>query len=145
MAARSTNAGNRGYSRWSISYIDETGSTNADLLDAAALGAPDGTVLVAAHQRAGRGRLDRRWDAPPGSNLLCSILFLQLPERLHELTWAVAVAAARACETVAGVRPDLKWPNDLLVDGRKLAGILAQTGRRPESPPGRIEIILDSS
>jgi BirA family transcriptional regulator, biotin operon repressor / biotin---[acetyl-CoA-carboxylase] ligase len=119
---------------WHVRIVDETGSTNADLLDAAVTaGAPHGSVLVARHQTAGRGRLDRRWDAPPGANLLVSILFRNrpghpLPEHLHELTQRVALAALEASVAVASVQPLLKWPNDLLVDGAKLAGVLAQAG-----------------
>jgi BirA family biotin operon repressor/biotin-[acetyl-CoA-carboxylase] ligase len=118
---------------WHISRVASTGSTNADLLAMARSGAAFGTVLVADHQTAGRGRLGRRWEAPEGSSLLVSIL---LPADLghlggdaqpQRLTQAVALAAAAACEEVAGVRPELKWPNDLLVGDRKLAGILAET------------------
>jgi BirA family biotin operon repressor/biotin-[acetyl-CoA-carboxylase] ligase len=113
---------------WSVEIVDETGSTNADLLAAAAAGAPDRTVLATRHQTAGRGRLDRRWDAPPDANLLVSILFRTGVERPHRLTQRVAVAASMACERVAGVHVDIKWPNDLLLGERKLAGILAQAG-----------------
>jgi BirA family biotin operon repressor/biotin-[acetyl-CoA-carboxylase] ligase len=119
--------------RWHITRVRETGSTNADLLAMARAGAPFGSVLVADHQTAGRGRLGRRWEAPEGSSLLVSILLppdlgAQSPaEPLQRLTHAVALAAAEACEEVAGVRPELKWPNDLLVGDRKLAGILAET------------------
>lgn len=115
---------------WTVTRVAETGSTNADLLTAAAQGAAHGTVLVTDHQTAGKGRLGRVWDAPPGSNLLVSVLFRQgfEPDAAHQLTQRVAVAAARAAERLAGVSPQLKWPNDLLVDGCKLAGILAQAG-----------------
>ena len=113
---------------WRITIVDETGSTNADLLAAAASGAPDRSVLMARHQTAGRGRLDRRWDAPVAANLLVSLLFRDVPEHPHELTQRVALAAVRACSEVAGVAPTLKWPNDLLLDGCKLAGVLAQSG-----------------
>jgi BirA family biotin operon repressor/biotin-[acetyl-CoA-carboxylase] ligase len=113
-------------SGWHVRVVDETGSTNADLLDAASHGAPDRTVLAARHQTAGRGRLDRRWDAPPGANLLVSLLFTDVPDSPHVLTQRVGVAATIACERIAGVRPVLKWPNDLLLDDRKLAGVLAQ-------------------
>ncbi len=106
--------------------VEETGSTNADLLDAAANGAPDRTVLVARHQTAGRGRLDRRWEAQPGANLLVSLLFREIPDKPHVLTQRVGLAAIVACQRVAGVKPTLKWPNDLLLNGAKLAGILAQ-------------------
>lgn len=113
---------------WHVTVVDETGSTNADLLAAAAGGVPDRSVLTARHQTAGRGRLDRRWDAPPGANLLVSLLFRQLPEHPHELTQRVALAARDALAAVAGVDAGLKWPNDLLVDGAKIAGVLAQAG-----------------
>lgn len=113
---------------WLTTIVDETGSTNTDLLAAAAAGAPDRTVLMARHQTDGRGRLDRRWAAPPGANLLVSLLFRDVPEHPHEFTQRVALAAAKACTDVAGVVPALKWPNDLLLDGSKLAGVLAQSG-----------------
>jgi BirA family transcriptional regulator, biotin operon repressor / biotin---[acetyl-CoA-carboxylase] ligase len=114
---------------WHVTHVAETGSTNTDLMALSAAGAPDRSVLVAAHQTAGRGRLDRTWDAPPGANLLVSVLFRSGfdPANPHSLTQAVAVAAARTTEALAGKRPDLKWPNDLLLDGAKLGGILAQT------------------
>jgi BirA family biotin operon repressor/biotin-[acetyl-CoA-carboxylase] ligase len=113
---------------WQITIVDETGSTNADLLLAAASGAADRSVLMARHQTAGRGRLDRSWIAPAGTNLLVSILFREVPEHPHDLTRRVALAAVAACEAVAGLTPTLKWPNDLMLDGRKLAGVLAQAG-----------------
>ena len=111
---------------WHVRVVAETGSTNADLLAAAADGAPDRTVLAARHQTAGRGRLDRRWEAPAGANLLVSLLLRPVPEHPHTAVQRVALAAALACERVAAVRPELKWPNDLLVNGAKLAGVLAQ-------------------
>jgi BirA family transcriptional regulator, biotin operon repressor / biotin---[acetyl-CoA-carboxylase] ligase len=113
---------------WHVTVVDETGSTNADLLDAAAAGAGDRSVLRARHQTAGKGRLDRQWSAPPDNNLLVSLLFRDVPANPHELTQCVALAAVAACREIAAVTPTLKWPNDLLLDGRKLAGILAQAG-----------------
>jgi BirA family biotin operon repressor/biotin-[acetyl-CoA-carboxylase] ligase len=83
-------------------------------------------VLVAEHQTAGRGRLDRRWDAPPGANLLVSVLFRTVPSPASTLTQRMGLAAIDACRATAGVDAVLKWPNDLLADERKLAGILAQ-------------------
>jgi len=112
---------------WAVVRLAETGSTNDDLLRMARDGASAGTVLVADHQTAGRGRMDRRWEAPPGANLLASLLFRPVDPALHRCTWIVALAARAACAEVAGVAPDLKWPNDLLVGGRKLAGILAES------------------
>src|SRR4051794_26844469 len=113
---------------WHVIVVDETGSTNADLLVAAAAGASDRTVLRARHQTAGKGRLDRQWSAPPDTNLLVSLLFREVPSNPHELTQRVALAAVAACFEIAAVTATLKWPNDLLVEGRKLAGILAQAG-----------------
>ena len=113
---------------WHVEWVAETGSTNADLLAAGAAGAPDRTVLAADHQTAGRGRLDRRWEAPPAANLLATLLLRHVPAHPHELTQRVALAAAIACERTAAVSPTLKWPNDLLLDGAKLAGVLAQAG-----------------
>ncbi len=113
---------------WQIEIVDETGSTNTDLLSAAASGASDRSVLMARNQTAGRGRLDRTWVAPAGSNLLVSLLFREVPDQPHELTRRVAMAAVAACQSIAGVTPTLKWPNDLLLGGRKLAGVLAQAG-----------------
>ncbi len=116
---------------WVVRWVAETGSTNVDLLAAGAAGAPDRTVLAAGHQTAGRGRLDRRWEAPPEVNLLVSVLFCAPPPHTHVLTQRLGLAAALAAERVAGVPAQLKWPNDLELHGRKLAGVLAQRGVGP--------------
>ena len=115
---------------WTVERVAETGSTNDDLFDRGRAGAVDHLALVAAHQTAGKGRLDRRWEAPPGANLLVSLLFRAVPMNPHELVHAVALAAANATVTTTGVAPVLKWPNDLLgPDAQaKLAGILATAG-----------------
>jgi BirA family biotin operon repressor/biotin-[acetyl-CoA-carboxylase] ligase len=113
---------------WQVRWFDQLDSTNTFLLAQARQGAPAGLVVVADHQTAGRGRLDRRWESPPGANLLASVLLRPRcePADLHLCTAAVALAAADACREVAGVDPALKWPNDLLVEGAKLAGVLAE-------------------
>jgi BirA family biotin operon repressor/biotin-[acetyl-CoA-carboxylase] ligase len=107
----------------------ELDSTNRYLLDEARAGAGAGLVVVADHQTAGRGRLGRRWEAPAGANLLASILLRPAlaVEQLHLCTVVVALAARAACGRAATVEPDLKWPNDLMVGERKMAGILAET------------------
>ena len=115
---------------WTVRHVVETGSTNADLL-ATAAARPHRSVLVADHQTAGRGRLDRTWDAPPAANLLVSLLLRSPDADPGELVRRVSLAAAAACRTVAphadaGDTVALKWPNDLLLDGAKLAGVLAQ-------------------
>jgi len=108
-------------------WVAETGSTNADLAAAARDGAAHGAVLVADHQTAGRGRLDRTWVAPPNSALLCSILVRGRPGAMPQgALWCVGLAAQTAVLEVAGVEAELKWPNDLMVWERKLAGILAE-------------------
>ena len=110
-----------------VTWVSETGSTNADLAGEARTGAAHGTVLVADHQTAGRGRLGRTWQAPPGSALLCSILLRPAPGAVvHGALWAVALAAQSAVTALTGVTPELKWPNDLMVGERKLAGVLAE-------------------
>jgi BirA family transcriptional regulator, biotin operon repressor / biotin---[acetyl-CoA-carboxylase] ligase len=111
-----------------LRWLVETDSTNRYLLDAARSGAPDGLVVVADHQRAGRGRLGRTWSAPPGASLLVSVLLRTdlLPDERHVVVVAAAVAMAEAIAVTTGVLADLKWPNDLLVGDRKLAGILAE-------------------
>src|SRR5215213_4626616 len=112
-----------------VRWVEETDSTNTRLLEEARAGAPEGRVLVADHQTAGRGRLGRRWEAPPGSSLLVSVLLRPAVPlgRAHLLTMAPGLAASDACEEVAGLRPGLKWPNDLVVDDAKLAGLLAES------------------
>jgi BirA family biotin operon repressor/biotin-[acetyl-CoA-carboxylase] ligase len=118
-----------------VRFVAETGSTNADVLDMARRGAPEGIVLVADHQTAGRGRLDRRWEAPPGASLLVSILTRPGDRgighhHLHLVTAAVGVAAAEACREATGADIRLKWPNDLVLgtgEGtRKVSGLLAE-------------------
>lgn len=112
-----------------IELLDVTDSTNQVVAARAAAGASEGLVVATDLQTAGRGRLDRSWEAAPGAALLVSVLLrpAELPAgRWHLLTAAAGLAAREACFEVAGVRPDLKWPNDLLIGDRKLAGILAE-------------------
>ena len=114
----------------SIEVREQVGSTNAELAAAGAEDAPEGTVLVAEHQDAGRGRLDRTWISPPRAGITVS--FLLRPDvpavRRGWLPLLTGVALAETVGQVTGVRCSLKWPNDLLaLDGRKLAGILAES------------------
>jgi BirA family biotin operon repressor/biotin-[acetyl-CoA-carboxylase] ligase len=121
----------RDSSLWrSLEVVEEIGSTNAELVAAAARDAPEGTVLVAEHQVSGRGRLERIWTSPPRAGLTVS--FLLRPDvpaaRRGWLPLLTGVALAESVAEVSGVLPSLKWPNDLLAgDGRKLAGILAES------------------
>ncbi|CAJ1501943.1 biotin--[acetyl-CoA-carboxylase] ligase [[Mycobacterium] kokjensenii] len=113
-----------------VDVVAETGSTNADLLARAAAGEDiDGAVLLAEHQTAGRGRHGRRWEAPARSQLSLSVGIAadDVPTSgWGWLTLATGVAVADAIAEVSGLRVGLKWPNDVIVDDGKLAGILAE-------------------
>jgi BirA family transcriptional regulator, biotin operon repressor / biotin---[acetyl-CoA-carboxylase] ligase len=113
---------------WDIHRLREVDSTNTWVRDRARHGDAAGLVAVADHQTAGRGRLDRRWESPPGANLLASVLLRPDfgGEDVHLCAGAVALAGADACRELAGIEPVLKWPNDLLFEGAKLAGVLAE-------------------
>jgi BirA family biotin operon repressor/biotin-[acetyl-CoA-carboxylase] ligase len=111
-----------------IEVVRSTGSTNADLLARAQHGEPEGVVLAAEEQRAGRGRMGRTWTAPPRAALTVSVLLRPAvpPARRGWLPLLAGVAVAAAVSGVTGVEARLKWPNDLLAAGAKLAGILAE-------------------
>lgn len=111
-----------------VRVVDVTGSTNADLAAAARAGDPGGLVLVAEHQDQGRGRLDRTWVSPPRAGLTFSMLWRPPvePARWGWLSPLVGLAVAEAVSETALVDVRLKWPNDLLVGHRKLAGVLAE-------------------
>lgn len=100
-------------------HLATVGSTNDRARELALAGAPHGTTITASEQTAGRGRRGRTWVAPAGQALLLSVVLRDAPK---PLTIRVAVAAARAC----GERAQIKWPNDILIDGRKVAGILCE-------------------
>ncbi|NLE77614.1 MAG: biotin--[acetyl-CoA-carboxylase] ligase [Chloroflexi bacterium] len=112
-------------------WYDSVDSTNNVLKAAAEQGAPDGTVAVAEYQTAGRGREQRRWWSPPRANLLFSVLFRppfpMVPADVHQLTMICSLAACEAVSRVVGLQPALKWPNDLLLGGRKLGGVLSES------------------
>jgi BirA family transcriptional regulator, biotin operon repressor / biotin---[acetyl-CoA-carboxylase] ligase len=111
-----------------VEWFPTLDSTNRWLMDRARTGAPAGLVAVADHQHAGRGRRGRAWEAAPGSSLLVSVLLRPQiePELLHVVTMRVALAIADALEAVAELHVQLKWPNDVVVGPRKLAGLLAE-------------------
>jgi BirA family biotin operon repressor/biotin-[acetyl-CoA-carboxylase] ligase len=107
-------------------YYPELTSTMDEAARQADLGAEDGTVVVAEVQSAGRGRQGRGWVSEPG-NLLVSVLFRPKLDQLPFISIIGGVAAARAVRKTTGLDPRIKWPNDLLVRGRKVAGILAES------------------
>jgi BirA family transcriptional regulator, biotin operon repressor / biotin---[acetyl-CoA-carboxylase] ligase len=114
----------------SLRHVAQTGSTNADLVDEARRGNANGAVLVADHQTAGRGRLDRQWIDDPGAALLLSLRVPVEADGAGELVRALGAAARTAVDSLCASRVLMKWPNDLVVsDGPapgKLAGVLAE-------------------
>ena len=111
-----------------IHWLDTASSTNDIAARLAELGAEEGTVVVADAQTAGRGRLGRVWFSAPGAGLYASIVLRLVPGAL--LTLASGVALAEGVEASTGLPAELKWPNDLMVGKRKLAGILAEASAR---------------
>jgi BirA family biotin operon repressor/biotin-[acetyl-CoA-carboxylase] ligase len=116
-----------------LHHFSSVGSTNTLLLEAAANGAPEGTVYVADEQTAGRGRSDHAWHSAADVGLYFSVLvkpLLPLREVLL-LSLATGLAAWQAVSETAALDLDLRWPNDLLIGGRKLGGILVETASEP--------------
>jgi BirA family biotin operon repressor/biotin-[acetyl-CoA-carboxylase] ligase len=111
-----------------IIVLEETDSTNDLAAKAGDDGLPEGIVFFAERQRAGRGRLGRSWQSPPYQGLLFSVLLRPAAplERWPELTFCAALAVAEAVEAETGRAAAIKWPNDVLVDGRKVCGILLE-------------------
>lgn len=146
-AARAALADTR-FSR--LDWVAATGSTNSDLVAAARIHSGD-RVLVADHQDAGRGRLDRRWVAPPGSALALSVVVDgPLPQTgPHLVPMALAVATRDALEALSGAAVGLKWPNDLVVaapenEVRKLGGVLSEfvTGHQRAVPTASSAVVV---
>ena len=123
-------------------HYRRTDSTNARARELAEAGAPHGTVVTAAEQTAGRGRQGRSWTAPPGKALLYSAVVRPLDQRHSLLPLAVPLAVCEAAEALAPGTPcRVKWPNDVWVEGRKLAGILIEA--RPQEGWGVIGVGLN--
>jgi len=112
-----------------LEVLGEIGSTNDRILAAGRDGAPEGLAVIADRQTAGRGRLGRSWASLPGVGLYTSILLRpKLPaSQAPLLTLVAGLAVTEAIETVTGLSPRLKWPNDLLVNGKKVVGVLTET------------------
>ena len=111
-----------------VHFFAQIDSTNRAAKEYAARGVPSGTLVVADFQTQGRGRLDRVWQSPPGANLMFSLILRPNLEtgRAFGLTMAASVSMARAVNRVTGLQPLLKWPNDLFLQGKKLAGVLTE-------------------
>ncbi len=107
-------------------YLPAIGSTNSYASELAREGAAEGTLVMTDHQTAGRGRVGRVWKAMPGQQLALSLI-LRPTFPPHFLVMASALAVAEAIETLTDARPAIKWPNDVLLAGRKVCGILIET------------------
>ena len=110
----------------SVRFYQSTGSTMDDAAQWAGSGAEEGAVVVAETQTASRGRMGRRWISDEG-NLYFSVLFRPEPDALPLLSPLAGVAVSRAIRQVASIHPTIKWPNDIMIDRRKVAGILAES------------------
>lgn len=121
----------------SVTVVPDTGSTNADLADAARRGAAHGTVLLTDNQTAGRGRLDRAWTTPPGVSVATSVLLRPtgVPgDRWPWLSLMTGVGLVDGIRAATGLPAGLKWPNDVLIGDRKLCGLLAERFETPTGP-----------
>ena len=119
----------------SVSVVPAVGSTNTELKTLAEKGGPDGTVLIAIEQTAGRGRLGRSFYSPKDTGLYMSIILrpeLSVSESLN-ITACAAVAAAQAIDKIAGVETQIKWVNDIYLGGKKVCGILTEASMNFES------------
>ena len=118
-----------------IAYFDTIDSTNTHAKALAAAGAPHGTVLIANHQTGGRGRMGRSFHSPVGSGIYLSVILRpdHLPGELMHLTCAAGAAMCEAVESATGLCPGIKWINDLVWEGKKLGGILAELSLDPTS------------
>ena len=113
---------------WSLRTVEATGSTNADLVALAQAGAGEGSALLALRQQAGRGREGRVWQSPVGNLHLSALLRPAcMPVLAGQLGMVAALSVADLLRGL-GIAPRLKWPNDVLVDGGKIAGVLVETG-----------------
>lgn len=124
-------------SKWAgknLLFFEKVDSTNNMVRTLAEQGAPEGTLVVAANQTAGKGRRGRSWSAPEGTSIAMSILLRPEfpPERASMLTLVMAMAIARGIREVTGLDAGIKWPNDIVADGKKLCGILTEMSTEME-------------
>lgn len=137
-----------GATRWNpIRVVTATASTNSDVAVAARGGAPEGLVIIADFQQQGRGRFSREWTARPGDSVAISALVRPaLPmEQWGWLPLMAGVAVANALANAADVPAGLKWPNDVMVDDRKICGILGELVDTPEGPAAVIGMGINTA
>ncbi len=123
-----------------IYFYGSLDSTNRKAFELGRAGEPEGAAVIADTQTGGKGRLGRRWESPAGVNLYTSIILRPAipPRHAHNLTFVAAVAVAETVERFSPVRPTVKWPNDILLDGKKAAGILLEM----DSEPDRVHFVV---
>jgi BirA family transcriptional regulator, biotin operon repressor / biotin---[acetyl-CoA-carboxylase] ligase len=126
---------------WRVEVLPQTPSTNAVCADRAREGAAEGLVVTTEHQYAGRGRLDRTWEMPPRAAIAVSVL-LRPPFGVARWPWLPLMTGVAVAEAVGG---RVKWPNDVLLDDRKLCGILVEVVDTPDGPAAVVGIGLNVS
>lgn len=129
--------------RGEVRYAAEVGSTNTALKEMAVAGAPHGSLCLCDRQTAGRGRLGRQWVSPAGQGLWCSVLLRPRlkPEAAPFVTFCTAMALAEAIDRLCGTRAQIKWPNDVVLEGRKCCGILLEMAADPD----RLEYVVSGT
>ena len=117
-----------------IFFLNDTDSTNNELKRLVACGSPEGTVVIAQRQLSGRGRRGRVWSADEGKAITMSILLRPdiAPANIQAITLAASSAVARAIEPFTSIKPEIKWPNDILLSGKKVCGILTEMTAEPD-------------
>ena len=125
------------HTKWAgrrLIYFDSTGSTNPDAKRFAEEGAPHGTTVVADRQTAGRGRRGRAWESPAGNSVYFTIVIRPAfaPDKASMITLVMALSVAEAIHGVTGLDTGIKWPNDIVVNGKKVVGILTEMSMTPE-------------
>lgn len=123
-----------------IHFYPSIGSTNVKAFELARNGAPEGAAVLADAQTRGKGRVGRHWESPGGVNLYTSVILRPMiqPQNAHNLTFVAAVAVAEAVSAFVPTRPTVKWPNDILIDAKKAAGILMEM----DSEPDRVHFVV---
>lgn len=123
-----------------IHYVETCESTQFIAHDEAQNGAPDGTVIIAEEQTLGKGRMSRPWNSTANKGIWMSVIIRPslTPQQAPQMTLVAAVAVTRSIEDITGIQPDIKWPNDILVKGKKVTGILTEM----QADPDRVKAII---
>ncbi len=127
-----TNGLNTAFIGQSLHHYSSVSSTMDIAREAAAQKAPEGATIIADQQTAGRGRLQRQWEAPPGSSILLSVVLYPSPELVTSLTMVGCLAVVYAIEETTGLSPTIKWPNDVVINGKKVCGTIVESEFLPD-------------